>query len=338
MYWDSPGRTSSRGRAARQSMVRALRTPSESTSLQGRGAAEVEPLADVLTPETAFDALYVYAAPDLIHQAYLLTGWRRLASEATEHAFHQAWENWPEVALDPDPVGWVRERAHEYALAPWHRFRRPFVRRDARAADPVLTVFQELPPRHRRAALLCDGLGLSVADAAAETQASTDATLSRLLHARTAIGRYLTDHTLGGPRQWLQARVEEGPAAAFAHPRSVRLGGERRLRILTRTVYTATAALVGLIVFTVITTPDHYEGSDRPSTAHGRTRPTPQTDRDVRAGTRDHPSATATPRIPGECLGPVDQLRAWCRLTAEARHGRPAARHDERCVCLPASR
>lgn len=75
-------------------------------------------------PAEAFDALYARAARDLARQAYLLTGRGALALEAVEKAFVQAWARWPEVATDPDPVGWVRAIVYEYALSPWHRFRR----------------------------------------------------------------------------------------------------------------------------------------------------------------------------------------------------------------------
>uniref|UniRef100_UPI0011801B72 helix-turn-helix domain-containing protein n=1 Tax=Streptomyces sp. NRRL B-24572 TaxID=1962156 RepID=UPI0011801B72 len=83
--------------------------------------APAEPAVPGLTPEEAFDALYAYIAPGLVHQTYLLTGRRGLSREAVEHAFHHAWQRWPEVAVDADPAGWVRAAAYEYALSPWHR-------------------------------------------------------------------------------------------------------------------------------------------------------------------------------------------------------------------------
>ncbi|NEC51136.1 helix-turn-helix domain-containing protein, partial [Actinospica acidiphila] len=79
-----------------------------------------------LTPAQAFDALYAYCAPALVRQAYLLTGRRDLAHESVERAFQRAWDHWPEVARDPDPAGWVRAAAHDWALSPWHRLRRRY--------------------------------------------------------------------------------------------------------------------------------------------------------------------------------------------------------------------
>ncbi len=71
-----------------------------------------------VTPAQAFDALYAYCAPALVRQAYLLTGRRDLAHESVERAFQRAWDHWPEVARDPDPPGWVRAAAHDWALSP----------------------------------------------------------------------------------------------------------------------------------------------------------------------------------------------------------------------------
>ncbi|MEU8541775.1 sigma factor-like helix-turn-helix DNA-binding protein [Streptomyces sp. NPDC048717] len=170
------------------------------------------------TPQDAFDALYAHASPGLLHQAYLLTARRRLAREAVAHAFRHAWRYWPEVACDPDPVGWVRAAAHDHALSPWHRFRLRHRRPDTPPADPalreLLAALQALPPSYRRTLLLYDGLGLDLPDTAAETEASTPAAGNRLLHARAVIGRRIPG--LADPEalhQWLAALVADVPAA-----------------------------------------------------------------------------------------------------------------------------
>ncbi|MFJ8083253.1 hypothetical protein ACIQ6Y_21935 [Streptomyces sp. NPDC096205] len=209
-------------------------------------AGTVPPGPAALTPEAAFDALYVYAAPGLIHQAHLLTGCRRRAFESAEYAFRKAWERWPEVARDPDPVGWVRMQTHEYALSPWHRFRRLVTRPGPPPADPLLRALLDLPPRHRRTAVLCDGLGLGVSEAAAETEASSHAVRGRLRHARAVLGA-----TPEAARQALRTRVEEASAATLAQPWSVRAGSERHVRVLTRTVFAVTAALIALIALVI---------------------------------------------------------------------------------------
>ncbi|MBB4983528.1 helix-turn-helix domain-containing protein [Streptomyces nymphaeiformis] len=216
-----------------------------------------------LTPEEAFDALYAYAAPGLVHQTYLLTGRRRLSREAVERAFHHAWDHWPEVAVDADPVGWVRATAYEYALSPWHRFRRAHKHPDAPPTEAnrraLLGALLELPPPYRRTVLLYDGLGLDLPETAAETEASTPAAANRLLHARTVIGKRLPE--LAEPEalhRRLSALVAEAPTATLPAARTVRSGSERQRRKWTRVVLGVTAVLIGVTGFTAATAPTRY--------------------------------------------------------------------------------
>ncbi|MEW1900337.1 sigma factor-like helix-turn-helix DNA-binding protein [Streptomyces sp. NPDC086147] len=236
-------------------------------------AAPTEPAAPVeapagsggLTPEEAFDALYAHAAPGLVHQTYLLTGRRALSREAVERAFQQAWQRWPEVAVDADPVGWVRATAYEYALSPWHRLRRAHKHPDAAPAEAgrrgqeLLSALLELPPPYRRTVLLYDGLGLDLPDTAAETEASTPAAANRLLHARTVLGR--KDPELAEPEELhrrLNALAAEEPAAALPAARAVRTGSEHRTRTWTRAVVGVTAVLIAMTGFTAVTAPTRY--------------------------------------------------------------------------------
>ncbi|MER8042414.1 sigma factor-like helix-turn-helix DNA-binding protein [Streptomyces sp. NPDC094032] len=237
----------------------------EPVAAMGEPVADTEPLpADAgLTPEQAFDELYAYAAPGLVHQTYLLTGRRGLSREAVEHAFHHAWQHWPEVAVDRDPVGWVRAAAYEYALSPWHRFRRRHRHPDSAPTEAsrraLLMALLELPPPYRRTVLLYDGLGLDLPETAAETEASTPAAGNRLLHARTVLGQRVPG--LDDPealQRRLSALVAEAPTATLPAARSVRTGSERRTRMLTRAVFGVTAALIGVTAFTVSTAPTHY--------------------------------------------------------------------------------
>ncbi|MFE5488152.1 sigma factor-like helix-turn-helix DNA-binding protein [Streptomyces sp. NPDC056527] len=221
------------------------------------------PAEPTLTPEEAFDALYAHAAPGLVHQAYLLTGRRLLARESVERAFHQAWENWPEVAVDRDPVGWVRAAAYEYALSPWHRLRRAHKHPDAPPAEAgrraLLATLLELPPPYRRTVLLYDGLGLDLPETAAETEASTPAAANRLLHARTVIGQRVPE--LADPQalhERLGILAAEAPSTTLAEAETVRSGSERRSRMWTRAVVGVTAVLIGATAFTAATAPTQY--------------------------------------------------------------------------------
>lgn len=224
--------------------------------------AEV-PAVPGLTPEQAFDALYAHAAPGLVHQTYLLTGRRRLSRESVEYAFHHAWEHWPEVAVDPDPVGWVRATAYEYALSPWHRLRRAHKHPDAPPTEAnrraLLAALLELPPPYRRTVLLYDGLGLDLPETAAETEASTPAAANRLLHARTVLGQRIPE--LAEPEalhRRLGALVAEAPTATLPAARAVRTGSERRTRTWTRAVLGVTAVLIGVTGLTAVTAPTRY--------------------------------------------------------------------------------
>ncbi|MFG2500818.1 hypothetical protein ACGFSB_21720 [Streptomyces sp. NPDC048441] len=215
-----------------------------------------------LAAQKAFDELYISAAPGLVQQAYVLTGCRRLAFESAEQAFHRAWERWPEVERDPDPVGWVRAQTQDYALSPWHRLRRfthPFTVPGALPTDPVHRALLALAPWQRRTVLLCDGLGLSVTQAATETEATAAATASRLRHARAVISQHLPDAAGDALRSW----IKNASASTIAQPWSVRATSELRVRTQTRAVFAATAALIGLITLTIATTPAHGEPLDR---------------------------------------------------------------------------
>ncbi|ROQ33904.1 DNA-directed RNA polymerase specialized sigma24 family protein [Streptomyces sp. PanSC19] len=239
-------------------------------------SAPAEPAAltgpPAFTPEEAFDALYAYAAPGLVHQTYLLTGRRGLSREAVEYAFHHAWQHWPEVAVDPDPVGWVRATAYEYALSPWHRLRRTHRHPDAPPAEAnrraLLGALLELPPPYRRTVLLYDGLGLDLPETAAETEASTPAAANRLLHARAVLGRRIPE--LAEPEdlhRCLSALVEEAPTATLPPARAVRSGSERRARGWTRMVLGVTAALIAVTGFTAATAPTRYIPVNAPGEA-----------------------------------------------------------------------
>ena len=238
----------------------ATAAPAPSTAAESARPPAPEPGP---TPAEAFDALYAHSAPGLVHQTYLLTGRRRLSRESVEYAFHHAWEHWPEVAVDADPVGWVRAAAYEYALSPWHRLRRAHKHPDSPPTEAnrraLLAALLELPPPYRRTVLLYDGLGLDLPDTAAETEASTPAAANRLLHARTVLGQRIPE--LAEPEalhRRLHALVSEAPTATLPAARAVRTGSERRTRRWTRAVVGVTAVLICVTAFTAATAPTRY--------------------------------------------------------------------------------
>ncbi|MGY1498126.1 helix-turn-helix domain-containing protein [Streptomyces sp. QTS52] len=276
--WET-GRTTPRGRRAQTyaSLLASAPTatpapapaPTAVTATE-ETAAEETPSVAPLTPAQAFDALYAFCAPALVRQTYLLTGRRELARESVEQAFQLAWHRWPEVAVDPDPAGWVRATAYECALSPWHRFRGRHRHPEAPPADPadraLLSALLTLPPPYRRTLLLHDGLGLGLPETAAETEASTRAAAGRLLHARETVATRLpdlTDPTHLAPRL---AGLATHARLRAARPSSVRAGSERRARNWTRAAIAFTVALIGATTFTLRTAPTHYEPPVSPGT------------------------------------------------------------------------
>nr|WP_234048260.1 RNA polymerase subunit sigma-70 [Streptomyces liliifuscus] len=231
---------------------------------------EPAPAAPALTPGQAFDALYSYAAPALVRQAYLLTGRRELARESVERAFQLAWQRWPEVAVDRDPAGWVRAAAYEYATSPWHRLR---LRHRTPEPPPaalddrrLLSVLLSLPPAYRRTVLLHDGLGIGLPETAAESEASTAAAAGRLLHARDVVAARVPE--LADPEELRLRLTELGSKESLrtaAKPVVVRSGSERRARRWTRAAIAFTVLLIGSTAFTLRTAPDHYEAPQAPA-------------------------------------------------------------------------
>ncbi|MET8598164.1 sigma factor-like helix-turn-helix DNA-binding protein [Streptomyces althioticus] len=256
----APGRADEGGGRRRPSWARVLRPSGRER------ASRVVPAArgagPYLTPAQAFDALYAYCAPALVRQAYLLTGRRDLAHESVERAFQRAWDHWPEVARDPDPAGWVRAAAHDWALSPWHRLRRryrhpepPPPEEDDRA---LLDALLSLPPSYRRALVLYDGVGLDLPETAAETEASTRATAGRLTHAREVLAERLPELADPGELHDRLAELASTGRTRAAEPAAVRGGGERRARLWTRTAAAVTVVLIGSTAMTLSTAPTHY--------------------------------------------------------------------------------
>lgn len=234
------------------------------------------PAADA--PAQAFDALYTAYASSLVQQASLLTGSRPFARRAVEKAFHQAWQHWPEVAEDSDPGGWVRATVYDYALSPWHRWRwrrrLPSLSKSpsrgsrgrsgpepATGSGPALLgALLRLPPSQRRALLLHDGLGIGITETAAEMEASTMATLGRVVRARAAVTGHmpaLHDVPPAEREEALRRMLAERAAARPLHSarpaHAVRSESERHARLWTLGVLGLTALLVGLVAFTAVT-------------------------------------------------------------------------------------
>lgn len=195
------------------------------------------------TAAEAFDRLYAGSAGALLRQVELLTGDGEFARRAVAHAFDVAWQRWPEVARDADPVGWVRAAGHDFALAPWQRWMPAKHRPHPRAAgEPLAAALLGLSPPRRRAVLLHDGLGLDVLTAATEVEATVPAAAARVAHAREELAA--TVPGLGPDnlpdRLGLLLDTDREPPES---PRAVRDASERGARRRTVAAFALTAVI-----------------------------------------------------------------------------------------------
>jgi DNA-directed RNA polymerase specialized sigma24 family protein len=220
---------------------------------------------DAVEPEGAFDALYREAAGPLRRQVYVLTGDRELAGEAVGRAFDTAWQQWPEVARDSDPVGWLRAAAHTYALAPWQGLWQRARRRE-RPPVPECAWWRallRLPPERRRALLLHDGLGMSLARTAAEVEAGTTAAASRVIAARRALAAAAPEEYDGGDAGGrLAGLLDAAPADELPAPEGVREASERAARRRTYASFGAAGAVLLLTTVCMVVAPQPVDRPD----------------------------------------------------------------------------
>lgn len=157
----------------------------------------------------------------------------------------------------------MRAAAYEYAMSPWHRPRRAPRHPDQPPTDPerraLFDALLGLPAVYRRTLLLCDGVGLGVADTAAETEASTAAAANRLLHARAALAERLPEPVDEAElRERLGALAEADPAAKLPAARTARTGSERKTQFWTRASIGFVVTITCATIFTLATAPTSY--------------------------------------------------------------------------------
>ncbi|WP_030232630.1 sigma factor-like helix-turn-helix DNA-binding protein [Streptomyces sp. NRRL S-350] len=183
---------------------------------------ESAPPAPADRPAGSFEELYETAYTRLAQQVFLLTACRHRAVHCVRRAFGEARRGWPAVAGSGDPEGWVRVRACELALSPWHRggprrahaWGLPHRRIKVRPADEsqavlpdhdrltdrdraLLKALRRLSRPQRRALVLHDGLGLPAAAVAVEVESTLAAAEGRVWTSRVALAQWVPD--LVGP-------------------------------------------------------------------------------------------------------------------------------------------
>ncbi|MEV7183123.1 LuxR C-terminal-related transcriptional regulator [Kitasatospora sp. NPDC093102] len=177
---------------------------------------------DAEPPAVSFEELYETAHTRLVQQVFLLTACRYRAVRCVRRAFGEARRRWGAAVASGSPEGWVRVRACELALSPWHRgrprwahvWRLPHRRIKVRPADEaqavlpdhdrltdgdraLLKALKQLSRPQRRALVLHDGLGLPAAAVSVEVESTRAAAEGRVWAARTALAQWVPE--LVGP-------------------------------------------------------------------------------------------------------------------------------------------
>ncbi len=155
--------------------------------------------------QAAFDEFYLGTRLHLLRQLTMMTGDGEQASDVLQEAYARAWHRWRRVSKLSDPAAWVRIVAwrvaisqHRRSLVASDRLHRYFV--PEVAADPtpasdaaldLRAALELLSPEHRRALVLYEMCGLSIAQVAAETEVPEGTVKSRLARARATLAAVL---------------------------------------------------------------------------------------------------------------------------------------------------
>ena len=169
-----------------------------------------------MVDQRAFDEFYLGTRLHLLRQLTMMTGDAEQAADVLQEAYARAWQRWRHVSNLSDPAAWVRTVAwrvavsqHRRSLVAADRLWRFFAPEavidrvpDHDQALDLRAAMQLLSPEHRRALVLYEMCGLSVAEVADETGVAVGTVKSRLARARTALAAVL------GPEYLNQAATE----------------------------------------------------------------------------------------------------------------------------------
>lgn len=177
-----------------------------------------------MADQWSFDEFYLGTRAHLLRQLTMMTGDAEQAADVLQEAYARAWQRWSRVSTLADPAAWVRTVAwrvaisqHRRSLVAADRLRR-FLAPEAAvdrtpSRDEVIDLRAALlllSPEHRRALVLHEMCGLSIAEVAAETEVAEGTVKSRLARARTALAAALG---AGYPTSDAAGRATEGRLA-----------------------------------------------------------------------------------------------------------------------------
>ncbi len=150
--------------------------------------------------EKEFERFAREQARSLMRQAYLLTGDAAEAQDLVQETMLRAWRSWPTLSSYEQPGAWCRQVLHRLAVGRWRklvvRHRHPLAESSATPATDadhldVVAAVRALRVPERRALVLHDIAGLSVAEIAGEMQAPEGTVRSWLTRARAQVAAQL---------------------------------------------------------------------------------------------------------------------------------------------------
>jgi RNA polymerase sigma-70 factor (ECF subfamily) len=153
-----------------------------------------------VTPQEAFDQLYLAAGPRLVGQVIAVTGDLGEAQDCVQEAFVRAWLRWARVGGYDNPEAWVRRVALNLAVSRWRRARRLVLGRSVDVDQPappggdyveLIAGLRRLPAGTRQALVLHDLAGLTVPEVAAELGVPEGTVKSRLSRGRAELARQM---------------------------------------------------------------------------------------------------------------------------------------------------
>jgi RNA polymerase sigma-70 factor (ECF subfamily) len=172
-----------------------------------------------MTSIASFDEFYVGTRASVLRQLTAMTTDAELAADVVQEAYSRAWQKWARVSTLDNPTGWVRTVAWRLAVSQHRRaavaarfvpqLRRRTEQAVARSEEERLDIEQALrriSHEHRRALVLHDLCGMTVAEIAEETGVAEGTVKSRLSRARANLAAALGE----GYRPDPDVRVSEG--------------------------------------------------------------------------------------------------------------------------------
>jgi RNA polymerase sigma-70 factor, ECF subfamily len=150
----------------------------------------------------AFDDFYLATREQTLRQLTAMTADRELAADVVQDAYERAWRSWRKVSRLQHPQAWVRRVAWNAAVSQYRRravaarFLPMLAGRDVPPPSTedrldVEEALRQLGAERRRALVLHDLCGMSVAEVAQETGVAEGTVKSRLSRARADLAAAL---------------------------------------------------------------------------------------------------------------------------------------------------